>query len=148
MSYCLEESTENYSGERRIKISEKVNIHSFFLPLDLNTSTHLNSEPALLANRFSTLSTSFSDLTSRHQPLSAEVMLENSQTATMRKTLQSAMSRKDSESAVNRCLSPSKVGYKQSDRLHSSLSPQHCLKESNKEASVLLFSLFAVQKCI
>ncbi|XP_074974396.1 leucine-rich repeat-containing protein 36 isoform X3 [Caretta caretta] len=99
---------------------------------DLNTNTHLTSEPALLATRFSTLSTSFSDLTSRHQPLSAEALLEQSQLAT-RKTFPSAMPRKDSESAANRCLSPSRMGYKQSDRLHSSLSPQHCFKESNKE---------------
>ncbi|XP_043382176.1 leucine-rich repeat-containing protein 36 isoform X4 [Chelonia mydas] len=101
---------------------------------DLNTNTHLTSEPALLATRFSTLSTSFSDLTSRHQPLSAEALLEQSQPATMRKTFPSAMPRKDSESAANRCLSPSRMGYKQSDRLHSSLSPQHCFKESNKES--------------
>ncbi|XP_029767643.1 leucine-rich repeat-containing protein 36-like [Terrapene carolina triunguis] len=52
----------------------------------------------------------------------------------MRKTFPSAMPRKDSESAANRCLSPSRMGYKQSDRLHSSLSPQHCFKESNKES--------------
>ncbi|XP_073163412.1 leucine-rich repeat-containing protein 36 isoform X8 [Lepidochelys kempii] len=104
------------------------------LSSDLNTNTHLTSEPALLATRFSTLSTSFSDLTSRHQPLSAEALLEQSQLATMRKTFPSAMPRKDSESAANRCLSPSRMGYKQSDRLHSSLSPQHCFKESNKES--------------
>ncbi|XP_038224838.1 leucine-rich repeat-containing protein 36 isoform X3 [Dermochelys coriacea] len=101
---------------------------------DLNTSTHPTSEPALLATHFSTLSTSFSDLTSRHQPLSAEALLEQSQPATMRKTFPSAMPRKDSESTANRCLSPSRIGYKQSDRLYSSLSPQHCFKESNKES--------------
>ncbi|XP_039359850.1 leucine-rich repeat-containing protein 36 isoform X1 [Mauremys reevesii] len=104
------------------------------LSSDLNTNTHLTSDPALLATRFSTLSTSFSDLTSRHQPLSAEALLEHSQPAAMRKTFPSAMPRKDSESAANRCLGPSKMGYKQSDRLHSSLSPQHCFKESNKES--------------
>ncbi|XP_065422857.1 leucine-rich repeat-containing protein 36 isoform X10 [Chrysemys picta bellii] len=104
------------------------------LSSDLNTNTHLTSDPALLATRFSTLSTSFSDLTSRHQPLSADALLEHSQPATMRKTFPSAMPRKDSDSAANRCLSPSRMGYKQSDRLHSSLSPQHCFKESNKES--------------
>ncbi|XP_067406260.1 leucine-rich repeat-containing protein 36 [Emydura macquarii macquarii] len=130
------QSAQSASGDLLTSHTEMDNSTRGLLKLnsDLNTSTHLNSEPALLANRFSTLSTSFSDLTPRHQPLSAEVLLENSQTATMRKTLPSAMSRKDSESAANRCLSPSKVGYKQSDRLHSSLSPQHCLKESNKES--------------
>uniref|UniRef100_A0A8C8S0R5 Leucine rich repeat containing 36 n=1 Tax=Pelusios castaneus TaxID=367368 RepID=A0A8C8S0R5_9SAUR len=127
--------SQSASGDLLITRTEMDNSTQGLLKLssDLSTSTHLNSDPVLLANRFSTLSSRFSDLTSRHQPSSAETLLENSQPATMRKT-SSAMPRKDSESAANRCLSPSRMRYKQSDRLHSSPSPQHCFKESNKES--------------
>ncbi|XP_039359861.1 leucine-rich repeat-containing protein 36 isoform X8 [Mauremys reevesii] len=124
----------NTLGTQLEEVAGKQLLNHSHLEDDLNTNTHLTSDPALLATRFSTLSTSFSDLTSRHQPLSAEALLEHSQPAAMRKTFPSAMPRKDSESAANRCLGPSKMGYKQSDRLHSSLSPQHCFKESNKES--------------
>ncbi|XP_074864900.1 leucine-rich repeat-containing protein 36 isoform X2 [Carettochelys insculpta] len=135
-SVSLANEMKSPSGDLLTQDTETDNNTQALLRLssDLNTRTHLTSDPAPLASRFSTLSPSFSDLTARHQPLSATARRECSPPAAMRKPLLSAVSGKDSDLAANRRLSPSRVGNKQADKLHSSLTPQHCFKESKTES--------------
>uniref|UniRef100_A0A8B9P8Y8 Uncharacterized protein n=1 Tax=Apteryx owenii TaxID=8824 RepID=A0A8B9P8Y8_APTOW len=107
----------------------------FKISSDLNISTHLSHNSALLDNHFSTLSASFSDTTSKLHSLSADMLLENSQPVTMRPTMLSSVPGEVKEPAASRSSSSSRVEYKQSESLHSLTSPKHCFKDSQKEAS-------------
>nr|XP_009688666.1 PREDICTED: leucine-rich repeat-containing protein 36 isoform X1 [Struthio camelus australis] len=106
----------------------------FKISSDLNTSTPLNHNSALLANHFSTLSASFSDTTSKLHSLSADMLLENSQPVTMRPTMLSSLTGNVKEPAASKSSSPSSVEYKQSESLHSLMSPKYCFKDSHKES--------------
>ncbi|XP_067159041.1 leucine-rich repeat-containing protein 36 isoform X2 [Apteryx mantelli] len=105
----------------------------FKISSDLNISTHLSHNSALLDNHFSTLSASFSDTTSKLHSLSADMLLENSQPVTMRPTMLSSVPGEVKEPAASRSSSSSRVEYKQSESLHSLTSPKHCFKDSHKE---------------
>ncbi|XP_047934654.2 leucine-rich repeat-containing protein 36 isoform X2 [Anser cygnoides] len=109
------------------------------LPTEMNTSSQTASgstltqltETEIKHGNPLNIKSGFRDATS----LSAEVLLENLKSIMMKPAVVSSVPQKVREPAARRSSSPARAEYKQSETLHSPVSPNLCFKDSHKESS-------------
>uniref|UniRef100_A0A8B9BGR2 Uncharacterized protein n=1 Tax=Anser brachyrhynchus TaxID=132585 RepID=A0A8B9BGR2_9AVES len=109
------------------------------LPTEMNTSLQTASgstltqltETEIKHGNPLNIKSGFRDATS----LSAEVLLENLKSIMMKPAVVSSVPQKVREPAARRSSSPARAEYKQSETLHSPVSPNLCFKDSHKESS-------------
>nr|XP_047934657.1 leucine-rich repeat-containing protein 36 isoform X2 [Anser cygnoides] len=109
------------------------------LPTEMNTSLQTASgstltqltETEIKHGNPLNIKSGFRDATS----LSAEVLLENLKSIMMKPAMVSSVPQKVREPAARRSSSPARAEYKQSETLHSPVSPNLCFKDSHKESS-------------